>query len=159
MSDISWGCILHICINYHVLKTQHHSLILKLNQLKMPLSNMSCWLCVDNRSLSLLIVTDASHFIHLHNNRQKGMLKKERGCPLLLIGSLCLPWSRRSSVTFMPKKTSAPAAPSPGFSIPSLSLKILFFCSICFFPQPTATLPPCLFSHFDCMHLSLDSSG
>lgn len=70
---------------------------------------------------------------------------------MLLIGSLCLPQSRRSTVTFMPKKTSAPAAPSPGFS----NLILLFedplfsppFAASAFFSIPQQVLH-CLPSSF-----------
>lgn len=68
-------------------------------------------------------------------------MRKEKDDPLLLIGSLCLSESGRSTVTFMPEKASAPAAPSPGFSslIPLFEDPfIFFFCSICFF----FSLPP-----------------
>lgn len=44
-------------------------------------------------------------------------MRKQNDSPLLLIGSLCLPQSGRSTVTFLPEKASAPAAPSPGFSL------------------------------------------
>lgn len=46
--------------------------------------------------------------------------------------------------------------PIPLFEDPFFAASAFFFLSI---PQPTATLLPCLCSHFDCMHLSLESSG
>lgn len=72
-------------------------------------------------------------------------MRKEKDDPLLLIGSLCLSESGRSTVTFMPEKASAPAAPSPGFSslIPLFEDPfIFFFCSICFFFPPLHIPPP-----------------
>lgn len=113
----------------------------------------------NDRSLSLLITTSHPLQSHILRQNSKEEVKKKKGknkwrkrdYPLLLIGSLCLPWSRRSSVTFMPKKTSAPAAPSPGFSTPSLSLKIpfsFFFLQHLLFSPSPSPLIHCLPSSF-----------
>lgn len=69
-------------------------------------------------------------------------MRKEKDDPLLLIGSLCLCESGRSTVTFMPEKASAPAAPSPGFSslIPLFEDSFIFFSfaasAFFFLPRP-----------------------
>lgn len=66
-------------------------------------------------------------------------MRKEKDDPLLLIGSLCLSESGRSTVTFMPEKASAPAAPSPGFSslIPLFEDPFIFsFAASAFFFLP-----------------------
>lgn len=73
-------------------------------------------------------------------------MRKQNDSPLLLIGSLCLPQSGRSTVTFLPEKASAPAAPSPGFSllIPPFEdpFYIFFFLlqHLLFFPHPSPSL-------------------
>lgn len=73
--------------------------------------------------------------------RNRGMCENDRSeeqdYPLLPIGYLCLPGSTRSTVTFMPKKANAPAAPALlGFTNSSLPLKILFISCAAFFWTP-----------------------
>lgn len=73
---------------------------------------------------------------------------EEQDYPLLPIGYLCLPGSTRSTVTFMPKKANAPAAPALlGFPTSSLPLKILFIscaASAFFGPLPLCAILPSL---------------
>lgn len=58
------------------------------------------------------------------------------GCSL----APCVVWSRRSSVTWMPKKASAPVALSHGFSTPFRSLKTVFFAASAFSLSPSPLL-------------------
>lgn len=112
---------------------------------------------------SLLITAVPSLFLLLHVIRQKRRRKKrkkkneERGtipCCWLVLYVFAGPGGPLSHLCL--RRQVLPQLPLPGFPTPSLALKIFLFF---FLPPASAVMPLFLFSHFDCMYLSSESSG